>query len=105
MFQQRNISKALRGPGGLSAVALLAVAAVLIYANLVWAQQGSTEATLPAPAVTGAERYELWVWTSADGWQQVGRRQPERNAYGCCNRDDLATLPSARMNVADGTST
>ena len=23
-------------------------------------------------AVTGAERYELWAWTSTDGWQQIG---------------------------------
>ena len=22
--------------------------------------------------MTGAERYELWVWISADGWQQIG---------------------------------
>ena len=70
------------------AVALLAVAAVLVYAKLVWAQQISTEASLSAPeltadvgegaiklswtAVIGEERYELWVWTGADGWQQIG---------------------------------
>ena len=89
MFQKRNVSTVLRGPGGWLAAALLATAAVLVYANLVWAQQTSTEAAVPAPsltaeannngtaelnwtAVTGAERYELWVWTSADGWQQIG---------------------------------
>ncbi len=88
MFHPRNISTVLRGSGGWLAAALLATAAVLIYANLVWAQQTSTEAAVPAPsltaevdngtvelnwtAVAGAERYELWVWTSADGWQQIG---------------------------------
>ena len=88
MFHPRNISTVLRGSGGWLAATLLATAAVLIYANLVWAQQTSTEAAVPAPSLTAeadngtvelnwtavadAERYELWVWTSADGWQQIG---------------------------------
>jgi fibronectin type 3 domain-containing protein len=88
MFHPRNISTVLRGSGGWLAAALLATSAVLIFVNLVWAQQTSTEAAVPAPsltaeadngtvelnwtAVTDAERYELWVWTSADGWQQIG---------------------------------
>ena len=88
MLHPRNVSTVLRGPGGWLAAALLATAAFLVYANLVWAQQTSTETTAPAPsltaeadngtvelnwtAVTGAERYELWVWTSADGWLQIG---------------------------------
>ena len=88
MLPQRNVLTVLRGPCGWLAVALLAVAAVLVNTNLVWAQQTSTEASLSAPtltaeagesavgltwtAVTGAERYELWVWTSVDGWQQIG---------------------------------
>jgi len=88
MLPQRNVLTVLRGPCGWLAVAILTVAAVLIYANLASAQQTSTEATLTAPAltaeadngrvglnwteVTGAERYGLWVWTSADGWQQIG---------------------------------
>ena len=88
MLQKRNVSTVLRGPGGWLAVALLATAAVLIYANLVWAQQTSTEATLSAPALTaeadngtvelswatvsGAVRYELWTyWKAAQGWQLV----------------------------------
>ena len=72
------------------AVILLAVAASLLYTNLVTAQESSTEATLSAPAltaeagegegavelrweaVTGAVRYELLVWTSADGFQDIG---------------------------------
>ena len=72
------------------AVILLAVAASLLYTNLVTAQESSTEATLSAPAltaeagegegavelrweaVTGAARYELLVWTSADGFQDIG---------------------------------
>ena len=88
MLHPRNISTVLRGPGGWLAAALLATSAVLIFVNLVRAQQTSTEAAVPAPsltaevdngtvelnwtAVAGAERYELWVWTSADGWQQIG---------------------------------
>ena len=88
MFHPRNISTVLRGSGGWLAAALLATSAVLIYANLVWAQQTSTEAAVPAPSLTAeadngtvelnwtavadAERYELWAWTSADGWQQIG---------------------------------
>ena len=88
MFQQRNISTVLRGSGVCLAVVLLAVVALLCYTNLASAQQTSTEATLSAPeltaevgegaiklswtSVTGAERYQLWVWTSADDWQQIG---------------------------------
>ena len=45
MLPQRSVLTVLRGAGGWLAVALLAVAAVLVYANLVWAQQTSTEAT------------------------------------------------------------
>ena len=97
MLPQRSVLTVLRGPGGWLAVALLAVAAVLVYANLVWAQQTSTEASLSAPAltaeaddgtveltwtaVTGAERYELWVWTSVDGWQQIGGDNLTDTAY------------------------
>ena len=97
MLPQRNVLTVLRGPCRWLAVALLAVAAVLVYANLVWAQQTSTEASLSAPAltaeagdgtvelswtaVTGAERYELWVWTSVDGWQQIGGDNLTDTAY------------------------
>ena len=33
---------------------------------------GETAVQLSWTSVTGAERYVLWVWTSADGWQQIG---------------------------------
>ena len=68
------------------AVALLAVAAVLLYTNLASAHPSSTERKLAAPALaavtgedpvefsrdaaTGAQRYELLAWTSADAQQQ-----------------------------------
>ena len=88
MLPQRNVLTVLRGPCGWLSVAFLTVAAFLLYTSMASAQQTSTEATLSAPeltaeagesavglswtAVIGAERYELWVWTSADGWQQIG---------------------------------
>ena len=65
-------------------VAILAAIAILSFTNLASAQQSSI---LSAPvltaqaeegkielswtAVAGAARYELWTWTSADGWQQL----------------------------------
>ena len=68
------------------AVALLAVAAVLLYTNLASAHPSSTERKLAAPALaavtgedpvefsrdaaTGAPRYELLAWTSVDAQQQ-----------------------------------
>ena len=87
---QRNAGTVLAGRGVWLAVALLAVAASMLYTNLVSAQEGSTEAALSAPvltaeagegegtvelrwqAVAGAVRYELLVWTSADGFQEIG---------------------------------
>ncbi len=88
MLQQPNIVTVLRSPAGWLSVAFLTVAAFLLYTSMASAQQTSTEATLSAPgltldasedaielswtAVIGAKRYELWVWTSADGWQQIG---------------------------------
>ena len=87
MLRQRKAGTVLTGVGVWLAVALLAVAAGLLYAKLVSAQESSTEAALPAPALTaaagegaielsweavsGAARYELWVWVSADGWQRL----------------------------------
>ena len=88
MLRQRNAGTVMTGVW--LAVILLAVAASLLYTNLVTAQESSTEATLSAPAltaeagegegavelrweaVTGAARYELLVWTSADGFQDIG---------------------------------
>ena len=91
MLRQRKAGTVLTGRGVWLAVALLAVAASLLYAKLVSAQESSTEATLSAPvlaaesgegegtvelrweAVTGAVRYELLAWTSgADDWQDIG---------------------------------
>ena len=91
MLRQRKAGTVLTGVGVWLAVALLAVAAGLLYAKLVTAQESSTEATLSAPAltaeagegegtvelrwqaVTGAVRYELLAWTSgADDWQDIG---------------------------------
>ena len=91
MLRQRKAGTVLTGRGVWLAVALLAVAASLLYTKLVTAQESSTEATLSAPAltaesgegegtvelrweaVTGAVRYELLAWTSgADDWQDIG---------------------------------
>ena len=107
MLKQRNSLTGLRGPGGWLAVALLAVVGLVSFTNLVWAQQTSTEATLSAPALTaeagesavglswgavqGAERYEPWVWTSADGWQQIGE-------------DDLTGTTYSHVGLTAGTT-
>ncbi len=88
MIRRRNRSPLLAGPAVLSAIA-----AILLYTNLAWAQQGAP-APLTAPALTGwatenavdmqwtvelqwtgapaAVRYELWVWRDAEtGWQRL----------------------------------
>ncbi len=83
MLRQRNSMPFLAGLG-----VWLAIAALFLYTNLASAQDDSTSAPLSTPtlsanaiangielswtAVTGAVRYELWTWTSADGWQQIG---------------------------------
>ena len=36
------------------------------------AAAGQNAVELTWPEVTGADRYELWTWTSAGGWQQIG---------------------------------
>ena len=35
------------------------------------AAAGQNAVDLTWPEVTGADRYELWTWTSAGGWQQL----------------------------------
>ena len=76
----------LDGLGVWLAVALLAIAAILLYTNLASAHQSATERTLSAPAltagagedsvelsrdaVTGVVRYDLLAWTSVDAQQQ-----------------------------------
>ena len=78
--------KSLPFPDGLGAwlaVALLAIAAILLYTNLASAHESSTERTLSAAgltgeevvelsrdAVTGAVRYEMSALTSVDAQQE-----------------------------------
>ena len=82
MLRQRSAGTVLTGVGVWLAVVLLAVGAGLLYTELVSAQESSTAPALTAAAgegavalsweaVSGAERYELLVWTSADGWQRL----------------------------------
>ena len=75
-------------PSTTAAALLLALIALLLHTSPSPAQQTSRPAVLPAPEltaqpadravsltwtpVTGAARYELWSWTSDDGWQQIG---------------------------------
>ena len=97
MLPQRNVLTVHRDPGGWLSVAFLTVAAFLLYTSMASAQQTSTEATLSAPeltaevgelavglswtSVTDAERYQLWVWTSAVGWQQIGGNNLTDTSY------------------------
>ena len=69
-------------------VAFLAIAVLLSYTEPAVAQQTSTETAPSTPTltaqvgegavdlswteVTGATRYELWVWESVNGWEQIG---------------------------------
>ena len=83
MLRRRKSLPFLDGLGAWLAVALLAIAAILLYTNLASAHESSTERTLSAPdltgedvvelsrdAVTGAVRYELSARTSVDAQQQ-----------------------------------
>ena len=86
MLRLRKSLPFLNGLRAWLAVALLAVAAVLLYTNLASAHPSSTERKLAAPALaavtgedpvefsrdaaTGAQRYELLAWTSVDAQQQ-----------------------------------
>ncbi len=86
---------------------VLAATALLLFSTLASAQQDSTESTLSTPtltaqtgdngvdlswtAVTGATRYELYAWTSADGWQQIGG-------------DNLTGASYTHTDVTDGTT-
>jgi len=88
MSPQQNQISSFVGQRVWLAVALLTLTAILSLANLASAQQDSTASTLAAPtlsaqagengvdlswtAVQGATRYELWAWTSAGGWQEIG---------------------------------
>ena len=85
MLRQRRHLPFLAGLRVWLAVALLAIAAILLYTNLASAKQKSTERTLSAPArtvagedpvelsrdaVTGAQRSKLSASTSVDAQQQ-----------------------------------
>ena len=88
MLRQRNGTSFLVGLCVWLAVVLLAFVAIFRFTAPASAQQGSTSSTLSTPtlsanatangielswtAVTDAVRYELWTWTNADGWQQLG---------------------------------
>ena len=85
-MRRRKSLPFLDGLGVWLAVALLAIAAILLYTNLASAHQSATERTLSAPAltagagedsvelsrdaVTGVVRYDLLAWTSVDAQQQ-----------------------------------
>ena len=83
MLRRRKSLPFLDGLGAWLAVALLAIAAILLYTNLASAHESSTERTLSAAGltgedvvelsrdtVTGAVRYELSARTSVDAQQQ-----------------------------------
>ena len=88
MSRKRNAFIYVVGLSTCLAVALLAAAAIFSFTYQVSAQQGLTTSTPSAPtltaeasgssvelswnAVTGATRYELWTWTSANGWRNIG---------------------------------
>ncbi len=75
-------------PATTAAALLLAVFAILLHTNPSPAQETSPPAAIPAPEltaqpadraisltwtpITGAARYELWTWNSADDWQLLG---------------------------------
>ncbi len=88
MSKQRSAAILAAGLSAWLAVILLTAAAILSFTDQAAAQQDSTDSTLSAPtltaeagddgvdlrwtAVTGAARYELWAWTSAAGWWDIG---------------------------------
>ncbi|MCY3773800.1 MAG: hypothetical protein OXG98_17470 [Gemmatimonadetes bacterium] len=75
-------------PSTTTTALLLAVLTTLLHTNPSAAQQSSSSSTLAAPELTaqaadntieltwtevsGAARYELWVWTTAADWVQIG---------------------------------
>ena len=87
MLRQRKMMEVLVCRRVWLAMAFLVFAPILYFANLASAQETSTTSTPSAPtltaqsvsggidlnwqAVQSAVRYELWAWTSADGFQQL----------------------------------
>ena len=88
MLRKRNAFTFAIGLSVWLAAILLASTGSLAYSNMVSAQQGTTDSTLATPtlsaeagesgvalswtAVQGAARYELYTWTKADGWWEIG---------------------------------
>ena len=88
MLRKGNVFTYLVNLGAWLMVAILAAVAILSSTNLASAQQASTASTPSTPsltaqssesevdlswtAVTEAVRYGLWVWDSANRWQQIG---------------------------------
>ena len=88
MLRQRSAVTFIFGLSAWLAVVLLAMATLLSFTDQVSAQQGVTASTLSAPTltaqatenginlrwseVTGATRYELYAWTEAAGWWEIG---------------------------------
>ena len=73
----------LTGPSGLLSFALLAVASFLAFTQLasaqaslsapaLTAQSSDSEVDLSWTVVSGATRYELWVWYSVNSWREIG---------------------------------
>ena len=91
----------------LAVVAALAATGLLLLATQASAQQDATESTLSTPTltaqtgengvelrwttITGATRYDLYAWTSADGWQRLGG-------------DNLTGASYTHTGVTDGTT-
>ena len=119
MLRQRNGTSFLVGLCVWLAVVLLAFVAIFRFTGQVSAQQGSTSSTLSTPtlganatangielswtAVTDAVRYELWTWTSADGWQQLGGDSLTGTSYSHTDAAEGTTYHYAVRAVdADG---
>ena len=91
----------------LAVVAALAATGLLLLPTQASAQQDATESTLSTPTltaqagengvelrwttITGATRYDLYAWTSADGWWRIGGH-------------NLAGASFTHTGVTDGTT-
>ena len=104
MLQLRNRLTGLLGPGGWLSIALLAVAVFLFFyatgsaqpaisVPALTAQSSSGAVDLSWTAVTGAERYELWVWDRRQRRAVYWRRQPHRHDLHARRRYRRHDLP------------
>ena len=64
-----------------------------LSAPVLTAEAGEGKVELSWGAVQGAERYEFWVWTSADGLAAVGRRRLDRHDLQTCRTHGGHDLP------------